>query len=79
MVSKLKQSLIQCILLQLAIFCDFNFAAKTKFKTGFYPGRVKPSRYEYPKHNGWMLPEEAAELCEKDLACAGFTFKGAYR
>ncbi len=64
-----------------AILVSLNFPAKSEpvFKTGFYPGRVKPSRYEYPKHNGWMSPAEAVEICEKDLACGGFTFKGAFR
>ena len=59
------------------IFCDLNFGAK--FKTGFYAGRVKPGPYEYSKNNGWMTPQQAVEICEKDVACGGFTFKGAYR
>ena len=47
--------------------------------TDFYAGRIKPGKYEYPKLNGWMLVEEAKQLCEKDLACGGFTFKGSYK
>ncbi len=50
----------------------------TKLKTGFYAGRIKPSRFEYAEINGWMLPQNAVEICEKDFACAGFTFRGAY-
>ena len=41
----------------------------------FYAGRIKPGKFEYPKLNGLMLVMDAKEKCEKDLACAGFTFK----
>ena len=41
----------------------------------FYAGRIKPGKFEYPFLNGWMSTIEAKEKCEKDLACAGFTFK----
>ena len=45
----------------------------------FYAGRIKPNRFEYPKHNGWMLPRDAKSICESDLSCGGFTFKGSYK
>lgn len=45
----------------------------------FYAGRIKPGQFEYPKHNGWMTPLQAKKLCEFDLACGGFTFKGSYK
>jgi hypothetical protein len=48
-------------------------------KSGFSPGRIAPGRFEYPANNGWMLPEEAVKICENDEACAGFTFRGAFR
>ena len=41
----------------------------------FYAGRIKPGKFEYPLLNGWMSSTEAIQKCEKDLACAGFTFK----
>ena len=45
---------------------------------GFYAGRVKPGKFEYPKLNGYMSVEEAKKRCESDTACGGFTFKGSY-
>ena len=44
----------------------------------FYPGRIRPGRFEYPRLNGWMKVDEAVEKCESDLACGGFTFKGSF-
>ena len=51
----------------------------SEVSTDFYAGRISPGKFEYPKYNGWMLVEEAKEICEKDLACGGFTFKGSYK
>ena len=42
----------------------------------FHAGRIPPGLFEYPKHNGWMKPGKAVKICETDLACGGFTFKG---
>ena len=42
----------------------------------FIAGRIPPGGFEYSELNGMYRPREAAKLCEKDLACAGFTFKG---
>jgi hypothetical protein len=52
--------------------------ALQEVKCGFYGSRVKPGKFEYPKHNGWMLPQEAVQICEDDLSCGGFTFRGAF-
>jgi hypothetical protein len=54
-------------------------SAKYKQKSGFYASRVPPGRFEYPIHNGWMLTQEAVKICENDLACGGFTFRGAFK
>ena len=48
-------------------------------KARFYAGRIKPGQFEYPKLNGWMFIENAKDICESDLACGGFTFKGSYK
>ena len=53
-----------------------GLSAGDQLKTGFYAGRVPPSRFEYPVKNGWMYPKEGKKICENDPACAGFTFKG---
>ena len=45
--------------------------------TNWFIGRVPPGRFEYPQNNGWMLPHKAAKLCEYDIQCGGFTFKGS--
>lgn len=42
----------------------------------WFVGRVPPSSFEYPKLNGEYLPKHAQRLCERDLQCGGFTFKG---
>ena len=42
-----------------------------------HPGRVKPGKFEYHKINSFITIEEAIKKCDEDLACAGFTFKGA--
>ena len=40
---------------------------------------LQPGKFEYPELNGWMLVNVAEKMCEKDFACAGFTFKGSYK
>ena len=52
-----------------------NFRIKTHRK--WFIGRVPPSSFEYPKLNGFYSPKQAKYICEKDLQCGGFTFKGA--
>ena len=39
-------------------------------------GRIPPSKFEYEILNGEMTEEKAIVLCENDLQCGGFTFKG---
>ena len=39
-------------------------------------GRIPPSKFEYEKLNGFYSEEKAMVLCENDLQCGGFTFKG---
>ena len=39
-------------------------------------GRIPPSKFEYEKLNGFYSEENAMVLCENDLQCGGFTFKG---
>ena len=48
-----------------------------KHRQEWFIGRVPPTRFEYSKLNGFYTPKKALELCEKDLQCGGFTFKGA--
>ena len=42
-------------------------------------GRIPPSKFEYEILNGEMTEEKAIVLCENDLQCGGFTFKGTRR
>ena len=47
--------------------------------SGYFVGRIPPEQFEYRElsKNNWMSPNEAARLCETDLECAGFTFRGS--
>ena len=46
--------------------------------TGFIAGRLNPDpALELSRINGFYTPEEASTLCEKNLECAGFTFRGS--
>ena len=40
-------------------------------------GRTPPSIFEYPRINGFYTPKQAQSICEKDIQCGGFTFKGS--
>ena len=51
---------------------------ETKVKR-WYIGRTPPSSFEYPKINGFYAPKQAKNVCEMDLQCGGFTFKGSKR
>lgn len=42
----------------------------------WYIGRVPPSSFEYPQLNGFYSPKIAKYICESDLKCGGFTYKG---
>ena len=58
-----------------------NKKSSTKKKTGltgFIAGRLNPDpALELSRINGFYTPEEASTLCEKNLECAGFTFRGS--
>ena len=43
----------------------------------WYVGRVPPLQFEYPDINGYFTPSNAMLICENDLQCGGFTFKGS--
>ena len=49
---------------------------KVKIKR-WYIGRTPPSIFEYSKINGFYSPKKAQYICERDLQCGGFTFKGS--
>ena len=42
----------------------------------WYIGRVPPSSFEYDQLNGFYYPKRAKYVCDRDLQCGGFTFKG---
>ena len=48
----------------------------TKPRKSWFVGRTPPSSFEYSKLNGFYTPKEAKNLCEQDIQCGGFTFKG---
>ena len=43
----------------------------------WFGGRTPPSSFEYPSINGFYSPKQAQIICERDIQCGGFTFKGA--
>ena len=50
---------------------------KASASTNFFVGKLDsiPYNLEYEQLNGVMTPKNAKQLCEDDLACAGFTYK----
>ena len=50
-----------------------------KPRKSWFVGRTPPSSFEYSKLNGFFSPKEAKNLCEQDIQCGGFTFKGTKR
>ena len=42
----------------------------------WYIGRAPPSKFEYDKINGYYSPDQDKTICENDIQCGGFTFKG---
>ena len=48
-------------------------------RKSWFVGRTPPSSFEYSKLNGFYSPKEAKNLCERDIQCGGFTFKGTKR
>jgi hypothetical protein len=63
----------------VGLFPAFKLVNCGEIIRGFYGGRIPPGKFEYPKHNGWLLPKNAVKICENDLACGGFTFRGAFK
>ena len=43
----------------------------------WFIGRTPPSVFEYSRINGFYSPKRAKSICEKDIQCGGFTFKGS--
>ena len=65
-----------CMILILSCFCINLIEGKEK---RWYIGRTPPSSFEYHKINGFYAPKQARNVCEMDLQCGGFTFKGSKR
>ena len=60
------------------MYIQISFATgigKGKGKRWFI-GRTPPSIFEYSRINGFYSPKQAQLICEKDIQCGGFTFKG---
>ena len=60
------------------IYCQFiSHLSSDKYKDkSWHVGRVPPSKFEYGKLNGFYSAEKAQKLCDSDIRCGGFTFKG---
>lgn len=72
-------SFIFCLILFISLFGNSladKSVQKTKRKNKFYIGRVPPGRFEYPKLNGLYKLKTAVKVCDQDLSCGGFTFRG---
>ena len=65
-----------CMILIQSCFCIGFIEGKEK---RWYIGRTPPSSFEYHKINGFYAPKQARNVCEMDLQCGGFTFKGSKR
>ena len=63
-----------CMILILSCFCINLIEGKEK---RWYIGRTPPSSFEY--HRRFYAPKQAKNVCEMDLQCGGFTFKGSKR
>ena len=50
---------------------------KTIKTTGFFVGQIPLGKFEYPDLKAVLKPQQARVICENDLECAGFTWKGA--
>ena len=72
-----KTTLCMTSLLVVLSRIDTKYNFKTRRK--WFVGRVPPSSFEYPKLNGFYFPKQAKYICERDLQCGGFTFKGTKR
>ena len=68
-------TVLHVFIMFIQIFCSIG-TGKRKAKHWFI-GRTPPSIFEYPRINGFYPPRQAQSICEKDLQCGGFTFKGS--
>ena len=54
-----------------------HFGCMTQNNVGqWYRGRTPPSSFEYASMNGFYSPKQAQAICERDIQCGGFTFRG---
>ena len=60
------------------IYCQFiSHLSSDQYKDkSWHVGRVPPSKFEYGKLNGFYSAEMAQKICNSDIRCGGFTFKG---
>ena len=68
-----------CITSLLLVLSRVDTKHNFKTRRKWFVGRVPPSSFEYPKLNGFYFPKQAKYICERDLQCGGFTFKGTKR
>ena len=57
-------------------FKGFNQSGNQDEYKNWYIGRAPPTQFEYDRINGYYSPDQAKEICENDIQCGGFTFKG---
>ena len=55
----------------------FIASGNAKNSKKWHIGRVPPGRFEYDGINGFFTPQRAKSICESDIQCGGFTFKGS--
>ena len=76
----MKINIICCTICHVCIMyieiCVSIGMVKGKEKRWFI-GRTPPSIFEYSRINGFYSPKKAQYMCERDLQCGGFTFKGS--
>ena len=76
----MKINIICCTVCHVCIMyieiCVSIKMVKGKEKRWFI-GRTPPSIFEYSTINGFYSPKKAQYMCERDLQCGGFTFKGS--
>lgn len=71
----MKRLLQMCILWYALMWQYANGESHIALSPGFNSG-FSTMYFQYPRHNGFMSPQRAVEICEKDLECAGFGYKG---
>ena len=66
-----------CYVYMTLIYSCCITSSKERTEKRWYIGRTPPSCFEYSKINGYYTPKQAKTICEKDVQCGGFTFKGS--